>query len=290
MQTWNFKLLMRVANLILTYNDPEQTERMIKNMVHEDFDFYIHVDKKSDIEPFLFIKALPNVYFIKNRVKVTWAGFSTVKAIFSSIKELVGSGVKYDFINLMSGQDYPIKPAALIAEVLRQNIGKELIHLEDIRNEWQEGLIRMENYFLADYTFKGRYTIEKVINFIMPKRKLPHNLHPYGRSMFWMLSPEAAMFVVKRVEKDRKLQKFFSLCWGTDEFVFHTILMDSPFKERIINNNYRYIDWSRGGAHPKILDENDFAPIEQSEALFIRKVKAPQSSRLMNLIDHKLLI
>ena len=90
---------MRVAHLILTYTDPKQTERMIRNMMHEDFDFYIHVDKKFDVNPHLFLKQLGNVYFINNRKDVKWAGFDTVLATFECIKEILASTIQYDFIN-----------------------------------------------------------------------------------------------------------------------------------------------------------------------------------------------
>ncbi|TCC97260.1 beta-1,6-N-acetylglucosaminyltransferase [Pedobacter hiemivivus] len=280
---------MRIAHLILTYTNPFQTERMIRNMMHEDFDFYIHVDKKFDINPHLFLKTLPNVYFINNRVDVKWAGFNTVIATFASIKEILATETKYDFINLLSGQDYPLKPAAQLATFFEQNKGKEFISFKDIKNDWKEGLIRMERYFLSNYNFKGKFTLEKIINFVMPPKKIPYNMHPYGKSMFWMLSPEAAMYVVEKVENDKKLMQFFSFCWGSDEFVFQTVLMNSSYKDKVINENYRFIDWSLGGANPKILDENDFKPIQESNMLFARKMDMVKSSKLMNLIDSNLL-
>lgn len=280
---------MRVAHLILTYTNPKQTERMIKNMAHPDFDFYIHVDKKHDINPHLFLKDLPNVFFIQNRVKVKWAGFNTVIATFECIKEIVGTGIKYDFINFLSGQDYPLKPANELFDFFNQNQGKEFLSYLDIKNDWKEGLIRMEKYFLSDYNFKGKHTIERIINFLMPARKIPYGLHPYGKSMFWMLSPETAMYVTNKVEGDKKLVNFFCLSWGSDEFVFQTILMNSEYKDKIINNNHRYIDWSGGGANPKVLDENDFEKIKASNMLFARKLDIVKSGRLFDLIDTKLL-
>lgn len=280
---------MRIAHLILTYTDPSQTERMIKNMMHDDFDFYIHVDKKFDINPHLSLKKLPNVYFINNRVNVKWAGYNTVKATFECIKEIVSKGIDYKYINFLSGQDYPLKSAEVLANFFNENTGKEFLSYRDIKNDWKEGLIRMEKYFLANHNFKGKNTLEKVINYIMPRRELPYNLHPYGKSMFWILSPKAAMHVVNRVENDRKLINFFSLCWASDEFVFQTILLNSHFKDSIINENFRYIDWSLGGPNPKLLDENDFEAIEKSNMLFARKVNKVASAKLMDLIDTQLL-
>lgn len=255
----------------------------------EEFDFYIHVDKKYDITPYLFLKATPNVFFIKNRVNIKWAGFDTVKGTFECIKEIVETGTKYNFINFLSGQDYPIKSAAELSAFFKQNIGREFLSYRDIKNEWNEGLIRMERYFLANHQFKGKYLLEKIINFFMPLRKMPYNLHPYGKSMFWMLSPEAAMYVVNTVQNDSKLMHFFALCWASDEFVFQTILLNSPYKDKVVNNNYRYIDWSLGGASPKTLNETDYDAIKNSSMLFARKLDLDKSAKLFDLIDTNLL-
>lgn len=280
---------MRIAHLILTYTNPKQTERMIKSMEHKDFDFYIHVDKKFDINPHLFLKSLPNVYFINNRVDVKWAGYNTVKATFECIKEIVNTGIEYNYINFLSGQDYPLKPADELFAFFSENVGKEFLSYRDIKNDWKEGLIRMEKYFLSNHSFKGKTKLENIVNYIMPKRKLPYNLHPYGKSMFWMLSPEVAMYVVNKVEGDKKLINFFSLCWASDEFVFQTILLNSEYKNKIVNNNYRYIDWSLGGANPKTLDESDFEKLKKSNMLFTRKVSQEISSTLLEHIDTELL-
>ncbi|MCX2449847.1 glycosyl transferase [Pedobacter sp. PLR] len=280
---------MRIAHLILTYTNPQQTERMIRMMYHENFDFYIHVDKKFDINPHLFLKALPNVYFINNRVDVKWAGFSTVIATFECIKEIVGTGISYQFINFLSGQDYPLKSPEKINTFFKENLGKEFLSYRDFKNDWKEGLIRMENYFLSSYSFPGKHRLENLINKIMPNRKLPYNLHPYGKSMFWMLSPEVAMYVVNKVEKDKKLRQFFSFCWASDEFVFQTMILNSKYMEKVVNNNYRYIDWSAGGANPKVLNETDFDKLEKTEMLFARKFDMVNSPEILDLIDTQIL-
>ena len=280
---------MRVAHLILTYTDPYQTEKMIRHMAHSDFDFYIHVDKKFDIDPHLYLQDIPNVYFINNRMDVKWAGFNTVLATFGCIKEIVGTGINYDFINFLSGQDYPLKSAEELRDFFFQNRGKEFLSYRDIKNDWKEGLVRMQKYYLTNFSFKGKDQLEKIINFFMPARKIPYDLHPYGKSMFWMLSPDAAMYVAQRVQNDLKLVDFFSLCWGSDEFVFQTILLNSPYKDNVVNNNYRYIDWSKGGPNPKVLDVDDFSSIKKSNMLFARKLRLPQSQTLINMIDTHLL-
>jgi hypothetical protein len=283
----NFK--MRVAHLILTYTDPELTERLIRKTQHRNADFYIHVDRKVDINRYLHLRGFNQVYFIKNRKDLRWAGFSTVLATFGCIKEIVSSGIRYGFINLLSGQDYPLKTASELDSFFQKNMGREYLSYCDFKNDWKEGLLRIENYFLNDYDLPGKYVIEKVLRNILPKRKLPYGLQPYGKSMFWILSPEAAMFVVNKIEGDKKLKRFLSLCWGTDEFVFQTILMNSPFRQKVINNNYRYIDWSAGGANPKTLDLSDASALLNSDMLYARKFDLALCHEIIDFIDTQIL-
>ena len=280
---------MRVAHLILTYTDPRLTERLIRKTQHMNADFYIHVDQKSDINQYLHLRGFNQVYFINDRKDLKWAGFSTVLATFSCIKEIVATGIRYDFINLLSGQDYPLKTAIELNDFYQENIGKEFLSYRDFRNDWTEGLIRMESYFLNDYALPGKYLLEKLLRKILPKRNLPDNLHPYGESMFWMLSPEAAMYVVNTVEGDKKLKRFFSFCWGSDEFVFQTILMNSFYRPKIVNNNHRYIDWSAGGPRPKTLDISDAPALLKSSMLFARKFDLERYPEIIDFIDKQIL-
>lgn len=285
---------MRIAHLIITYTDPKQTERMIRKMHHPDFDFYIHVDKKNDIKPYLYLGALQNTYLIQNRVDVRWAGYNTVRAIFNGIKEICSSGRKYSFINLLSGQDYPLKPVDHIAKFFKENKGKEFIAYKDMINDWQTQLCRIRNFHLMNIRFMGRTllgqaTLERILNYLLGKRRMPYNLHPYGESMFWMLSPELAIYVTSKIESDKRLKRFFYFTWASDEMLFQTIIMNSPYKEKVINDNYRYIDWSENKANPKVLNEEDFPKLKESTRLFARKFDMSKNAVILDKIDEILL-
>ena len=119
---------------------------------------------------------------------------------------------------------------------------------------------------------------------------MPQDLQPYGRAMFWMMEPERAMYVVNYVENNPQLERFFLFTWGSDEFVFKTILINSPYKDELVNNHYRYIDWSAGGAHPKVLDIADIDRLKASNDLFARKVSADKSGKLLDALDKMILL
>src|SRR5271170_7317232 len=101
---------MKVACLMMVHKEPAQIERLLGRLEHPGFDFYIHLDKKANFKEFEYLAKRKGVYFIVKRTKVRWASFSFVKAILSSFQQILQSGQVYDFISVMSGQDYPIKP------------------------------------------------------------------------------------------------------------------------------------------------------------------------------------
>ena len=109
---------MRIAHLILTHKNPAQLERLLKALDHPAFDLYVHLDKKADITPFQYLANRPRVFFLRNRTKVYWAGFGTIQATFNGFREIPID--RYDYVNVISGQDFPLKPASYIYTYFEQ--------------------------------------------------------------------------------------------------------------------------------------------------------------------------
>jgi len=276
---------MRFACLIVTYTSAELTIRMIKKLDNGDFDFYIHLDKKVDINTHKALFDMPNVIFIKDRIDVKWAGYTVVQASFNGLREIRASGKKYEFINLLSGQDYPLKSADYISKFLSTQVGKQLIKHWDFETEWDEAFARIHKYHFTDKAFKGRYLLQRIINSIV-KRKPPTDLRFYGTSStFWTLTPECAYYVMEYIEARPKFERFLKFTWGSDEFIFQTIIMNSHWKEQVHNNNYRYIDWSGGGSHPKLLTTEDYEKIIVTDNILGRKFNMDVDAHVLDLID-----
>jgi hypothetical protein len=284
---------MRIAHIIIVYKDPELIERIIRSMRHENFDFYIHVDKKVDEMPFRrLVQQLKGVYFVKKRVVVRWAGFSFIKTAINSIKEIVDSQREYDFINLISGQDYPIKSADYIYNFLDLYPGKSFLSSEAYpSNWWKVAEARFTQYHFTDFNFRGRHRLAQFLTFLMPKRKfpLPYNLYGGPYAAYWTLSIDAAKYVYDFLADNNKLHRFFNYTWGPDEFVINTIIMNSPFKSQVINDNCRYMDWSSGGARPKVLTKDDIGRLKHSNKLFARKFDSAVDAEVLDLIDAEIL-
>ncbi|WP_438945534.1 beta-1,6-N-acetylglucosaminyltransferase [Sediminibacterium sp.] len=275
---------MVVAHLILVHSKPGQLMRLVKKLVHNKAAFFIHVDAKTDIQPFKnALAGVKDVYFVDKRVDIQWATYSMVEATVNGFEAIVASGIAIDYVNLLSGQDYPIQPVAKFHDFLKMNPGKAFMQCLDIETEWTEAISRVRSYHFTHWNIPGKYKIQKILNFFLPRRKLPENLIPVGRSQWFTISLKHVVFIIKRLETNPAFSKFFSYSWAPDEIIFQTLLYNSTFKSDIVNNNLRYIDWSEGLKNPKMLTKEDFTSMMQSGNFFARKFA--ENDEVLSLID-----
>lgn len=280
---------MRVAHLIMTHKAPLQLKRMLSRLEFSMFDLYIHLDKKVDIQTFSYLKEMPRVFFIENRTSCNWGGFSFVRAITESVREILSKDIKYEYINLLSGQDYPLKSNEYIYEFLKINEGNDFIPFEELGHSqwWEHAKTRYEKYHFTDVKVKGRYQVQKMINYILPKRSFPIPLKMYGSSnaSWWTLTVDTLKYILNYLDNNEKLTSFMRYTWGADEFLYPTLLMNSEMKQKMVNDNFRFIQWTSEMANPDILSINEFDRIVRSGCLFARKFDYSIDSDVLDAID-----
>ncbi|HEY4155708.1 MAG TPA: beta-1,6-N-acetylglucosaminyltransferase [Puia sp.] len=278
---------MRIACVIIAHKGPQQIERFIKKFEHFPFDFYVHLDKKTAREPFDRLADIPNVQFIQPRIKVRWGASSVVTAMLLSIKTVLKSGLEYDFINIMTGQDYPIKPVSTIYSTLEKNRGKNFICYEDDGEWWSHAIARIQKYHFTDFGFRGRYRLQFLMNTLLPERKfpLPYTLYGGPRGMCMILSTDCLKYVVNLIDSNKRLRRFIRLTWGADEFLIPTLIMNSEFRKTVVNNNFYYIDWTGGGTNPKTLTTEDYESLCQSDKMFARKFDMARDPAILDMLD-----
>lgn len=284
---------MRIANIIIAHKNPTQLLRLIERLRHPQFDFYIHIDKKVPIHDFKLVKEYENVYFIKNRISCNWGGNSLLNAITSALNQVAETNRNYGFVNLLSAQDYPLLSPDHIYEYLLNRSGKNFISFDTSRNTkwWKEAVARYEKYHFTDLNLKGKYFFQRILNKLAPTRRfpLPLELHGSSNSTWWTITGECARYLARTLTNEKKLDKFLRYSWSTDEFVVATIIMNSEFKDQVVNNNLRYIDWSEGNAHPKLLDVGDVEKMKHSGMLFARKFDVEIDTEALDKIDKELI-
>jgi hypothetical protein len=279
---------MRIACIIMAHKGPQQIERFIKKFNGLPFDFYIHIDKKINLLPFEYLADLPQVYLITKRVHVRWASYSYIVAILGALKQVLGNQTRYDFISIMSGQDYPIKPVTDFYHIIEKNPGRNFICYDEGEEWWSHAISRINRYHFTNFGFRGRYRLQFLLNALLPIRKfpLPYKLYGGPRAMCMTLSNECISYVLDFIESNKKLRRFIRFTWGPDEFIVPTIIMNSKFKETVINNNFYYIDWSKGGVNPKTLLTEDYALLLSSDKLLARKFDMMEDAVILDMLDN----
>lgn len=284
---------MKLTYLILAHNHPEQLERMIEVLNHKNAEFIIHVDKKSDIKEFLTSKLLTfkNVVFLKKRLPVYWGGYNMVAATLNLMKAALRHNKK-GYLILLSGHDFPIKPAEHIYDLLSFNYGNEYVEYFSLpSNEWSMngGIDR-----IAYYWFLDKLGVDESMDlFSLQKnasktRRYFQNFTPYGGSQWWTLTCECADYILRFINRNTLYKQYYELTFIPDEMFFHSIILNSPFKENVQNDNLRYIDWKTGPETPRILTSDDLNTLFGSDKLWARKFDINRDSLLLDQIEEKL--
>ncbi|WP_439505940.1 beta-1,6-N-acetylglucosaminyltransferase [Sediminibacterium sp.] len=275
---------MKVAHLILVHACPNQLARLVERLTHPDAVFFIHVDSKSAINQFeQLFETRTNIFFIKNRVSIQWATYSMVEATLNGFKEILASGLKIDYVNLLSGQDYPLKPIAEFHAFLKANPGKAFMECLSVEKEWKEAISRVTKYHFNHWKIPGKFKLQKLFNYFLPNRKMPDNLIAVGRSQWFTITSEQVGFLIKRLESSPNIVKFFTYSWAPDEMIFQTLLFNSKYQKDIVGDNLRYIDWSDRKQNPKLLSSQDFNAFMQSGKFFARKFQ--ENDDVLDMID-----
>ncbi|QQL49550.1 beta-1,6-N-acetylglucosaminyltransferase [Mucilaginibacter ginkgonis] len=279
---------MKIAHLILAHRDLAQVARLVKQIAHPGSFVVIHIDKKCDMQGFLELEKQPDVYLMKNRIDVNWGGYSIVEATINGLRAIVELRREFDFVNLISGQDYPIKPIAEFNALLEENKGKCFFNYCLPGEPWlEEAQQKINTYNLTDWKLKGKYALQKLLNIALPKRTAPAGYTVIGFSAWFTIDAEATRYILKCCDDKLPITGFFKYSWGSDEMFFQTLIYNSPLKDKMVNHNYRYIDWSEKNPRPKTLTMADAPALKASDAFFARKFD--QDAEVLDYIDQNLL-
>jgi len=103
--------------------------------------------------------------------------------------------------------------------------------------------------------------------------------------MCMTITQDCAAYIVNFIESNKKLRRFIRFTWGPDEFVIPTLVLNSKFRESVINDNFYYIDWSGGGSNPKILTAEDYEHLKSTDKTLARKFDIKVDTAILDRLD-----
>jgi hypothetical protein len=299
---------MNIAYIITAHKNPTQLVRMIEKLGGRGTSFWIHFDKKQPDSQFREIRQRledqETSRFIARRNSF-WGDFSQVEAILACLRELVAGEFPFDHAVHLTGQDYPIKQNQDLVSYLQQNREKSFMDFFPLPTEkWPGGgsdrykkrYHRMAPlYFVLPPALRHlhrhlRVRISALLGMVTPDRRFPEGLAPYGGDAHWCLSRRCVEYVLHFVDRNPSYVNFFKSVFIPDETFFHTILLNSPLKDTVLNVPLHYIDWSKPTPpYPAYLTRDDFTNIIESGRFFARKFDSDIDAAILDMIDSAIL-
>lgn len=285
---------MNIAYLILCHKNPKQVQMLVNTLKAKHTDFYIHVDKKTN--DFTLLES-NNVFLLPydRCVDVKWATKSMVVATMELIHFMLEHKKEYDYVFLISGQDFPIKTSEEIEKYLIDNHGCNFIEvLSHSDNMYKRYKKRNDLYYPT--WMQDSKVLKKIIKklYIYLSGGYKYTFRPFRRknttglsfefgSQWWCLTYDCLKWIANYIDKHKILMDFFEYALTPDECLFQTVFMHSPFKYTQ-HDKITYLEWSENKNNPRILKSKDYNLLKQSDCLFARKFDIDIDETIVKLL------
>ncbi|MGP8122524.1 MAG: beta-1,6-N-acetylglucosaminyltransferase [Xanthobacteraceae bacterium] len=280
--------------VLLTHDRPQQAARLVKRL-NAMFGFppiAWHHDFSQC--PALPAEALtPNVTVVHPHTETAWGKFSLVEAAMRALETLFASDRAPDGFVLLSGADYPVKPAERILRDLSTSpcdahIGHEPIIYDRYQRPWQETCydrycalhVRL---WPGGATLKVRHPL-----LVAPFVPFTDTFRCYAGEFWFCGRRSAAEYLIARHRSRPELGDHYRVRQYPDESYVQTILGNSGLK--LSNYNWRYVDWyPPEGPRPKRLTMEDLPKLRKSAAHFARKFDPAVDAEVLDALDAEIM-
>ncbi len=297
---------MNIAYLISAHTDAPQLARLIQAL-HADAEFFVHIDRKSDIRSFREVIQTENVHFIDNRTDIRWGTFRQVEYQLALLEAAIDHPTHFDRIFSLSGLDYPLWSNPHITQWLERQGEREILKGYKIESDLcpaqQKELYSQYRplFSLLGNRWDNKLSIlcRKVMTALGIRRKLHFEVdgkrwYLYKGASWWCISEELARYVVQSCQQHPEIARYFRHSFGPDECLPQTIVFNSPewaSKCMLATGKYPGLDALTPLHHIvyepiiKVMDASDFPTLMKSGKMFARKFCSGISDEALALID-----
>jgi hypothetical protein len=286
---------MRLAIIILAHKLPDQLVRLVQRLTSPGMRFFIHVDRRTDDETFSRMReplfGRSDVSFVSRHAS-NWGQFGHVRGALEAINQIVRTGDDYDYVVLLSGQTYPIKPVNRIIDFLSLRRGRSFLDYNPLPRASWGGRGGMERFQFRGGSAFGRvwrFADRPSTRWLPLKTELPGGLAPYQGEAWWLLELPCIEYVHRFAYDNPRIIEAFSRLRIPDESFFQMVLLNSPLADRFCNDDLHYADWSKRQNHPEILRMYHLPALRSAPDLFARKFDATVDPGILDAIDAQLL-
>jgi hypothetical protein len=307
---------MTVAFVVQTFKDLEQVERLARTIASGTNDRMIVVSHRgTDLDR----KRLENSG-VTDRVLPSPGGrgrFGVIDGLISALRWLEKQPRSYDWIVVLSGQDYPIRPLAELEMELETSAHDGYFHHFEAMNEvaalappmfWPQREVDDRYQFEYAVLKENPTTLDRAL------LKLPrllsefthsHRLHtgygimlgkrpkqtPFSRDFklhggsYWLtINRKAVRSVLSFVDERPDIVNYFRGVIVPEEAFLQTVLANDPAL-RLSTHELRYMEFDQRYGHPREFVMADLPRVMASGCFFARKFDMRRNPEVLDAID-----
>ena len=269
---------MKIAIAMLCHKNVEQINALLRAMAHDDIYFYIHVDKKSGINRETITGK--NVYVLNkdSSVDIQWGGFGMIEATLRLIETISQATAKFDYIWLMSGQDWPLRSANEIVEYVEQHRGEDFIEILPSDESFERGYFKRNDLYYPTWMVSNELHIKIVKHLFwlatggkkstkIFKRKSKIEKFYYG-SQWWLLSSQTVNSMTQFLRSNKWFIDYFKNSLVPDESFFQTLygMIDSVSE---VKPAICFVNWKSNPNSPEVLTSDDMNRITEIKRSYL---------------------
>ncbi|MFH4676251.1 beta-1,6-N-acetylglucosaminyltransferase [Vibrio alginolyticus] len=275
--------MLKICYGIQCHKNSEQVILLVNAIVNNGNIVYIHVDLSADhvFEVLdLYFKNVAEVTVIKNRIDVTWSGFSQVQATLNLLVESVRQN--YDYFILLSGEDVPLTSNEKLVNFLVSVNEKSVLEVkkQPVLN-WRVNRFNFFSELKYNRSLPVRsisFLLRKTILRIFKRKNFKSDDIYYGSSWVCLHKNHINELLFNNIDSfNRKFM--YTAC--SDEHYFQSwFMMHSP--TQFLNTRLHFVKFHNSSSPVYLTNEQLTELSNHGEHFFARKVDAETAKRYLD--------
>jgi hypothetical protein len=316
---------MKTAFLVLSHRNPEQTVRLLTTLRRQlpDAPLVVHHDQFRSRLSAADVALLGDAHVLTSPDPVVWGDFSVVDAVWRSMAWMMDR-LEFDWLVLLSAQDYPIKPLAELGAFLDGTDADVVLNARPVAEIADPAARRnrRRRYLYQCRPVRVRLSVpswlraaRRVRNLCGPVVGVVNNLQPWLQiyrvgdglpwrvgvrsrsapftadqpcwfgSMWFGISRPATAQLLATVADRPEYVDYFRRTIVPDEAVTASILGNLP-GVRLLRQDLHHIRWTTAKTgHPDVLTSADLPELLAAPEFFARKFDVTVDAGILDELD-----
>jgi hypothetical protein len=292
---------MNLVYLVVSHRNPDQVLRLVRALREGPSGTVAvrHDQRRSRLDAGALEQA--GAIALADDVEVEWGGWSHLRMLIEALEQIAAE-LDPDWLMVLSGQDYPLRPHDEVEERLA-TAGHDAF----IGAAWELPTDKpppppAEDFFLR-YAYlhlrvprgipylPGRLKRLAYVREAPPRLGLRRPRLPFGETLrCWVssdwptLNRRALEAVLRTAREQRRLMRHYRRTVAPAESFFATALMNDP-RLGVSGDDRRFVRFAPRSPNPDVLTSEDLDELKASGAQFARKFDVEVDGQILDLLD-----